>query len=97
MAKAPQRTIRLERPPDDRGVGVFAIATGKRTHWYAFREIPCEIGGRGFAIHKLGLGNVYYVRVGKVENSSCECMGYLRHHHCKHIAGLRALIRAGKL
>ncbi|CAN5522889.1 hypothetical protein BH11PLA2_BH11PLA2_21880 [soil metagenome] len=80
--------------PDDRGVGVFCITQGSVTHWYAFKEIPCEIGGRGFTIHKLGLGEVYHVRVGDPGDCSCECLGFLRHDHCKHVAGLRALLRA---
>lgn len=28
---------------------------------------------------------------------TCECRGFLRWGHCKHTAGLRALIEAGKL
>ena len=89
---APTRTISLIRAPDDRGVGVFCILTGKHTQFYTFRAIPCEIGGRGFAIHRLGRGNVYHVRVGQPEDTSCECMGFLRWGHCKHTAGLAALI-----
>lgn len=30
------------------------------------------------------------------ERSSCECKGFLRHHHCKHRDGLQALVDAGK-
>jgi hypothetical protein len=89
-----KRSIRLEYAPDDRGVGVFSITQGDSKHWYTFREIPCEIGGRGFIVHKLGLGDVYCVRVGLPEDCSCECLGFYRHGRCKHIDGLRALLRA---
>jgi hypothetical protein len=94
---AAQRSIRLTHPPDDRGVGVFTITLAGRMHWYTFREIPCEIGGRGFIVHKLGLGDVYCVRVGQPDDCSCECLGYYRHQRCKHVEGLRALVHAGLL
>jgi hypothetical protein len=93
----PTRTIRLVREPDGRGVGIFCITDTQKTQFYTFREIPCEIGGRGFAIHRLGQGALYHVRVGKPEDRSCECMGFLRWGHCKHTAGLAALIRQGKV
>lgn len=89
--------IRLVRPPDDHGVGVFCISEGKKSQFYVLREIPCEIGGRGFAVHRLGLGNLYHVRVGKPDDTSCECLGFLRWGRCKHVAGLKALIRLGLL
>ncbi len=95
MSKSPPRTIRLEQSLGDRGLGVFSIRVGTRTHWYVFREIPCEIGGRGFEIHKLGLGPMYHVRIGKPRDCSCECLGYLSRNRCKHIAGLQALLAAG--
>ena len=92
LAKHPPRVIRLIRAPDALGVGVFAIIERKDTQFYVFKEIPCEIGGRGFAVHRLGLGNLYHVRVGAPNDCSCECLGFLRHGRCKHIQGLAALI-----
>lgn len=91
------RTITLVRSPSTDGVGIFRIGEGGKSTFYTFHEIPCEIGGRGFAIHRLGLGNLYHVRVGGPEDCSCECMGFLRWNHCKHIAGLKALIARGLL
>lgn len=93
----PARTIRLVRPPTTDGVGVFSITTGGRVQFYAFHEIPCEIGGRGFAVHRLGLGNLYHVRVGRPADCSCECLGFLRWDRCRHVLGLRALARRGLL
>jgi hypothetical protein len=94
MSKAP-RSIRLvERRPD--GVGVVCIANRETNH-YVFKEIPCDIGGRGFVMHRLGLGNVYHVRVGTPRESSCDCLGFLRHGRCKHVLGLSALIGHGLL
>src|SRR5262245_25657809 len=96
-AAAPTRTITLVRSPNEDGIGVFCIAAGNKTQFYTFKAIPCEIGGRGFAVHRLGQGNLYHVRVNEPEDSSCECMGFLRWGRCKHVAGLTALIRSGHL
>jgi hypothetical protein len=98
MADAsPARSIRIVRPLDGRGVGVFSVSARGETAHYVLREIPCEIGGRGFEVHKLGLGTLYHVRVGRPVDCSCECRGFLAHGHCRHILGLLALIREGKL
>jgi hypothetical protein len=94
---APTRAIALVRRPDGRGVGSFYIASGGKFQFYTFREIPCEIGGRGFAVHRLGRGTLYHVRVGDPEGDSCECLGFLRWGRCKHTAGLAALAREGAL
>jgi len=90
-----ERIVRLVSPPTATDVGVLAIQDRQRTTFYVFREISCEIGGRAFAMHKLGLGTLYHVRVGAREDCSCECMGFLAHSTCKHILALDALIRAG--
>ncbi len=92
-----ERTIRLVRPPTQDGVGVLSITTGRTTQFYTFHEIPCSIGGRGFAVHRLGLGNLYHVRVGRRADCSCECLGFLAHGRCKHVLGLLALIKHGLL
>jgi hypothetical protein len=86
-----ERSIRLIRAPNQDGVGVFCLRDRKTLAFYIFREIHCDIGGRGFAMHRLGLGPLYHVRVGRPDECECECLGYLRHGHCKHIAGLLAL------
>jgi len=91
------RTIRLVRPPGEGGVGVFCIHDPRRTTFYAFREIPCAVGGRGFALHKLGLGTLYHVRIGKRADCSCECVGFLARGVCRHVLGLLAMARHGLL
>ena len=92
MADAPKRLVRLMRPPDESGIGVLALTRGKKTHFYAFKEVPSQIGGRAFALHRLDADEVYHVRIGHPSQCSCECMGYLRHGNCKHLKGLLALI-----
>ena len=86
------RVIRLIQRPDRDGVGVFSITDKKGTQYYVFKEIACAIGGRGFAVHRLGLASLYHVRVGEPRESTCECLGFLSHGRCKHIQGLAALI-----
>ncbi len=93
----PTRSITLMRSPARDGVGVFRVTVGDESQFYALHEIPCEVGGRGFAVHKLGLGDLYHVRVGAPVDCSCECLGFLRHGHCKHVEGLLALIGKGEL
>lgn len=92
-----RRTIRLVRDPGTDGIGVLKIESPDETGFYTFREIPCEIGGRGFAVHKTGLGTLYHVRVGRPEDCSCECLGFLSAGRCKHVLGLLALLEQGKL
>jgi hypothetical protein len=91
MAKAPPRTVRLERLPTADEPGVVVITIGRTSGRYVFLEIPCEIGGRGFIMHPQGLGNLYHVRIGTPADTSCECLGFYRHGHCKHTAALKAL------
>jgi len=92
-----ERSIRLVRSSSDDGVGVFCVTDRKGTTFYTFHEIPCAIGGRGFAVHRLGLGQLYHVRIGNEEECSCECLGFLAHGRCKHVLGLLALTHHGKL
>jgi hypothetical protein len=94
---AVERTIRLVRPPYTDGVGVFRISAGQRATFYTFHEIPCAVGGRGFAVHKLGLGTLYHVRIGKRVDCSCECLAFLSRGVCRHVLGLLALGRHGLL
>jgi hypothetical protein len=94
---AASRTIRLVRSPRVDGVGVFRISADPRASFYTFHEVPCAIGGRGFAVHKLGLGTLYHVRIGRSADCSCECLGFLSRGRCKHVLGLLALARHGLL
>ncbi len=89
-ARSP-RVIRLLRQPDDAGVGVLCITNERGVQHYAFKEIRCDIGGRGFAMHRLGLANLYHVRIDG-RDSTCECKGFLSRGQCKHLQGLTALI-----
>jgi hypothetical protein len=96
-ATTPGRSIRLVRPPTIDGVGVFCVTAGGRSSFYTLHEIPCFIGGRGFAVHRLGLGTLYHVRVGRPQDCSCECLGFLSRGRCRHILGLLALVHRSLL
>lgn len=91
------RVIRLIHPLDHHGVGAFYIKTDRGFAFYTIREIPCEIGGRGFVVHLMGLGTLYHVRVGVPNDCTCECKGFLYRSYCRHTLGLEALIAQGKL
>jgi hypothetical protein len=91
-----QKTVRLIRTPAAEP-GIFCISEGAKSSFYAFAEIPCAIGGRGFAVHRLGLGPLYHVRIGSAAECSCECLGFLRHSRCKHIRALLTLVDKGLL
>src|SRR5262249_6596468 len=71
-AKRRERVLRLLRAPRDGEAGMLAVREKDKTVFYVFREIPCEIGGRAFAMHRLGLGTLYHVRVGRPSDCSCE-------------------------
>jgi hypothetical protein len=94
---APKRTNRLVSPPDAAGVGVLCLPSRSKEIFYAFKEIPCAIGGRGFAVHRLDVNELYHVRIGKAEECSCECLGFLAHSNCKHIRGLKSLVDVGAI
>jgi hypothetical protein len=96
-AKKVVRSFRLVHSPATDGIGVFSVTVRKVTLFYAYREIPCEIGGRGFVLLRLDRDEVYHVRIGETEDCSCECRGFLAHSHCKHIEGLLELESEGLL
>ncbi|HEY2787614.1 MAG TPA: hypothetical protein VGJ05_21840 [Fimbriiglobus sp.] len=91
------RSIAVVRPMGPDGVVVVRITAGKKSAFYAVKELPCEIDGRGFAMHRLGVSPLYHVRIGKPEDVSCECMGFLARGVCRHVLGLQALADAGLL
>jgi hypothetical protein len=85
------------RSPAHDGVGVFSVTATDGITFYALHELRCDIGGRGFAVHRLGLGTLYHVRIGRPAECSCECKGFLYRSQCRHVLGLLALMRAGLL
>lgn len=93
--KKPARSVALHIRPDGAAPGAIELTVGKQSGGYLMTEIGSDFG-RAFAVEKAEDGTVYHVLLDGAE-SSCECMGHLRHGHCKHVSGLSALIDAGKL
>ena len=80
------------------GLGTLRITekVGRKTTTgvYYFRRVPADFG-QGFLVTKPD-GTVYHVNVAG-KKSTCECKGFLRWGHCKHVEVLEALTAAGKL
>lgn len=66
---------------------------GKLTD-YAFWEVECSIGGRGFAMLKLADdGPGYHTRVSlDAKDCACSCRGFARYNRCRHILMLLEML-----
>jgi hypothetical protein len=80
-------------------VQVLALTTGKDTVFYRLEALLAD-AGRGFRLVKAdrgdGPGEEYDVLLDG-RDSSCECKGFLRWGHCKHLESLSALSNSGKV
>jgi hypothetical protein len=94
--KRPARRIGLTIRPEGRAVGAVDIAIGKAAASYQVTEVQADFG-RGFLVEKIGDASAAYHVNAEGERRMCECLGFLRHAHCKHADGLAALIAAGRL
>jgi len=80
------RILTLRVDNDGRKVEIFD---------YYLKPVACE-EGPAFELSKLqGDGETYHVRIG--EDASCECKGFLRWGHCKHVDSLTALKQSNRL
>src|SRR4051794_38771020 len=83
--------------------GLARIDEDGQSAYYHVREFDADFG-RGFRVtkhvqHEDGSATIndpYHVNL-RGKGSSCECKGYLRWWHCRHIEMLQALIAAGKI
>jgi hypothetical protein len=99
------RSLRISDPIH--GVRTLVITQDGDRVFYTLKEIPCDIGGRGFRLDKTleASGSdreesSYDVRVDGERDGSCTCKGFTYHKHqkpCKHIAAVQALVQLGKL
>ena len=65
---------------------------------YTVSPLDCEpsIGSAAFRFHKHGGDDaVYDLYLGEF-GWQCQCKGFLRHGHCKHVESLLALQKAGR-
>lgn len=71
---------------------VIAITKNKKTNFYLWAEISCEIGGRGFAMQKIADGAVHHLRIDPSGYVECDCRGFCRWDYCKHVRALNEAI-----
>lgn len=76
-------------PSDVNPFFVLRITEGEKVEHYTVH--PKE-GGRAFVVSKMPDGEHYNVVDGK-----CTCKGHVRWGHCRHVEGLKALQKAGRL
>lgn len=75
--------------------GLISITTPDKTALYWIREVPTQLDGRAFSLSQVCTREEYTCHVGA--HTSCECLGFTRHGHCKHTSATKALITAGKI
>jgi hypothetical protein len=78
------------------GLRCLRIATPVVCDLYWLRCIPVAWGGRGFSLEKADGTDTYCVLLDGAR-STCECLGFLRWGHCKHVEALAALVEGGAL
>jgi hypothetical protein len=92
------RSIRIVIQPEGDSPGVLRITAGGVTKDYFITRIPSDFGD-GYRLVKVGLmerDGSYDVNLSD-DGQTCECLGFLRHDHCKHADGIAVLIAAGRL
>jgi hypothetical protein len=93
-----ERKIRVAVPPSEvNPFSIVVITVGREEANYCVRPLPSDFG-QAFEVEKIFVpdGNTYHIRLDG-EGGSCECKGFLRWGHCRHVEGLQALRDAGKL
>jgi hypothetical protein len=71
---------------------ILALYIGPRAFLYWFQRIHSD-WGEAFELEKWEDGETYHINLNPV---SCDCKGFLKWHHCKHIESLEALKKAGQ-
>src|SRR5947208_1483569 len=86
------RTVKLCIAPTISSYGFVTLRVGKQVVDYFLRRLPSDFGV-GFEFEKIGGEPCerYHVHLAAEARHTCECLGHLRHGHCKHVDGLLAL------
>jgi hypothetical protein len=97
-ARKPARSIAILWPLTSATPGTVRITVGQESAEYTVSRLDADFG-RAFRVRKAGALEAYCVNLaaGQHQHSSCECKGWLRYGHCRHVSGLLALVAAGKL
>ena len=98
--KPAPRSVGIVSLPEGDAPGCIRITDKGKTAFYRFREIPADFG-RGFHLEKVdpeddGMEHEYDVNVD-YGRSTCDCIANSRWGKCRHVDGLKALIREKKL
>jgi hypothetical protein len=79
---------------------VLALTTGDGTTFYHLTPLDRGFGEAAFRLEKAdagdGPGEVYDVLLDGAR-SSCDCKGFLRWGHCKHLESIEGLRAAGRV
>jgi hypothetical protein len=99
--RKPVRTCRLTQTNEPDLQVLTLTADGRETNYF-LRSIGSDDASHGLRLEKLGAGldvvEVYHVELfDHAGHHSCECKGFLRWGHCRHVAGLVMLHEAGTL
>lgn len=92
-----EKAVSLIHGPKSRGLpGVFRFRSDSVCSYYLFREITCDIGGRGWEVWRLTASEPYHVRTGYVgSNLSCSCAGFASNGLCRHVLAMQNLVHSG--
>ena len=85
----------LSHPGWMQGVIEMRLEFARRTELFAYHisPIPCDFGD-AFQFERLGGDElaVYHVLFESEQDHSCDCKGFVRHGHCKHVDACKALL-----
>ena len=72
--------------------GIIRITADGKSRYYKVRTIPCDIGGIGWEVSKLGSAVDYYVQIGdNSQDVRCDCIACEATGDCRHIRSLLAV------
>lgn len=98
MPATKTRTMHLDK--HDNGVHILRLTVNGSSTRYYCQRIASDFG-TAIRLEKFATegGDTYDVNVGGApgNSSSCECKGFLRHGHCKHLDAVRTLFARGDI
>lgn len=103
VCRKPARTCKMANWNAHRRSGFLTITVGEKTDCYSVHGIDAAWGD-AYRVEKYVTSETgeitkeepYDVMLHGNE-SHCQCLGFLRHNHCRHIESLTALKNAGRL
>src|SRR5262249_9805945 len=108
--RRPVKTSRKHTPPPPRSASLATLSNGRTVLWlhqgeesraYALVTLKSDFGD-AFRLTKADDGDGHaeeYDVLLDMEHKfhTCECRGFLRWQHCKHVDSLLALVQSGRL